>query len=196
MTWSSVRLPATDGELSLSLPPGWWTLRPAGPGLDAQIAAVVDAQTEGLPSYVATELTAEFDRMSRAATLSGAVLLAGGAARGDDDGRIVVASLLLAPYDRYGQPDRPQWSAGPVDRLAVPTGVAVRHTWLGTCASPVGRLRQLDVEYVVAPPAPPTWVLAFRTPALAHAPMLLRTFDAIAGTLAVDGSHEPALPFG
>lgn len=189
MSWTTVHLPAGDDlSLVLSLPPGWRALRPASTALAAEIRELVGRQTEGLPDVVAEELTAEFDRITRVASVAGALLLAGGAAVGEDDGRIVTASLMVAPYELYGLQERPQWKEGPVDRVSAPAGTAVRHTWLGTGPSPVGELLQLDVEYVVAPPVPPTWVLAFRTPALGHVPALLAVFDAITATLRVDSA--------
>ncbi|WP_433046469.1 hypothetical protein [Dactylosporangium sp. CS-033363] len=198
MTWSRIRAASgADGNgVSLELPPGWWALPLAATDLDERIAALVAQQAEGLPEPVGAELTAEFERMTSTARTAGAVLLAGGAAAAGDDGRIVVASLLVAPYEAYRGADRPGWSQGPSARVALPAGTAVRHTWLGTGASPLGPVRQLDVEYVIAPPAPPSWVLAFRTPALRHVVMLLAAFDAIAGTMRPEGAAEPAPVFG
>ncbi|WP_433205808.1 hypothetical protein ACQP00_38450 [Dactylosporangium sp. CS-047395] len=187
---------ADGAGVSLELPPGWWALPLTATDLPARVEALVAGQTAALPDAAGEELTAEYDRMTSTARTAGAVLLAGGAAAANDDGRIVVASLLVAPYEAYRGADRPGWSEGPSARVPLPGGTAVRHTWLGTGASPLGPVRQLDVEYVVAPPDPPSWILAFRTPALRHVVMLLAAFDAIAATMRPERTSEPAPVFG
>jgi hypothetical protein len=184
--WPTSRLATRDGAtLDVALPPGWWTLCLTGADIAPQIAAAVDGRTADLPPQFGTEFTEELARLARVATTAGALLLAGGAAVAEDTGQLVSATLMIAPYELYGADDRPQWTRGPSSRQALPAGSAVRNTWMGVGPSPFGDVRQLDVEYVIAGHTPPTWVLAFRTPALGHVEELLQTFDGIAASLRV-----------
>ena len=137
-----------------------------------------------LPGY-GDELT----RLAQVARLAGAVLVAGGAAVGED-GLLVSASLLVAPAGATSaHQNQDGVHEGPSARLELPAGIATRRTFLGTATIPAGEIFELEVRYVVVPSAPPSWVLSFRTPALRHVDELIPAFDAIAGTL----SPGPAL---
>jgi hypothetical protein len=201
--WTRVRSLVDGAAVTVDLPPGWWALRPDADDVAAEIDRVVSAAVEGLAdgipdadpvAAIAEELTADLHRMVRVAAAGGAALLAAGAGVDDDSGQLVTASLLVAPYDRYGDRDRPDWTEGPVRRMALPTGAAVRRARLGTGTGPFGEMRVLELEYVVAPSAPPSWVLGFRTPALRHVAELSVVFDAIAAYFRVirAGDSEPA----
>jgi hypothetical protein len=184
--WTRTRMSTLDaGIVSLDVPPGWWLLRPASEEVSAEIDRVVTDAVAAVPDPeraqpVAAELAEDLHRMVRVAATGGAVLLAAGANVDGDTGQLVTASLLVAPYDRYGDPDRPEWTEGPAHRMALPAGVAVRRTRLGIGPSPFGAIRVLALDYAIVPPVPPSWVLAFQTPALRHVAELCVVFDAIA----------------
>jgi hypothetical protein len=177
-----------DGAaVTLDLPPGWWALRPGSDDVATDIDRVVANTVAGLADVVpdqagpiTDELTEDLHRMVRVSRAGGAALLAAGAGVDPGSGRLVTASLLVAPYDCYGEPDRRDWAEGPVHRMRLPAGAAVRRSSLGTGPSPFGEVRVLELTYVVAPAHPPSWVLAFRTPALHHVTELCMAFDAIA----------------
>ncbi|GAA1791467.1 hypothetical protein HC028_01040 [Planosporangium flavigriseum] len=193
MDWQPCEFTARDGaSVRLSLPPGWWALPLIGDDLADQVRRFTDANipAEAQPS-VRSELSAEWQRLARAAATAAAVLLAGGAAYDEDADQIVTASLTVVPlrlYDLAADPDE-DGPVGPAEVLRLPAGAAVRGVRLGRSPSPVGDVLQLHVEYRVAD----AWMLAFSTPALHHVEQLLPAFDAIAATLQLPVSD--AAPF-
>jgi hypothetical protein len=169
---------------ALALPPGWWQLPPHD--ADGSVQALVDRTLpEDTQPALRDEVGAEWRRLARIAGAGGAVLLAGGAAVDPASGRVVTASLLVAPYEAGGERSGEE---GPRHALRLPAGPAIRRTRLARAATPVGDVVELCVDYEVAG----AWVLAFRTPALGHVPALLAVFDAIAASLHPQESTEPA----
>lgn len=188
MTWTTVSM---TEDADLMLPPGWWWLRTSDSHRSADIRDTTETIGRDWPSSLRSDLAGEFDRMTSVAGLAGAVLLAGGSAA-DDNGQVVTASLMVVP-DGEADDARsdPTVQEGPVARLELPAGAATRRMFLGTTDSPLGELVELEIQYAVAQPVEPAWLISFRTPAVHHATELLEAFDAIAATLRIHISAEP-----
>jgi hypothetical protein len=166
VTWQQVTATTwTGAPVSLELPPGWWVLRLAG---GDPVAAVDRLVAEHCPQETVPELrfqlAEEWRRLVRVATAGGAILLGGGVARDEATGWLITATFVLAPTELAD-------TVGP------------RQVRLVTAYGPIVDVQQLEVEYLHGG----TWSLTFSTPSLRHGGYLATVFDAIAGTLRVDG---------
>jgi hypothetical protein len=185
--WTAIAATTAEGRpVSLTLPPGWSALRTAADDLDSQVTALLIGAlpAETVPD-VRAELGEEWRRLARVSAAAGAVLMGFGAAR-DETGRLVTASVLVAPRRWYPEEDD-GGIAGPRHTVSLPIGRAVRSLRLTTSPTPIGEIAELVVRYTVDE----SWTLVFRTPAIDHTARLVAVFDTVAASLSVpDGAPE------
>jgi hypothetical protein len=182
--WATVSA-GDASQLTLALPPRWWSIHPVDYGRDVQ--AIVSTSTRQVPSAstVPAELTDELGRLARVGAATGAVLLAGGSATDPDTGQLVTASLTIVPPEVYASIDHTGWEPGPDIEFSAPAGPTRRQLWLGPEQTVFGRALMLTAEYLVRPAHQPAWVLIFQTPALAQRLEMVTVFDVVTGTLRV-----------
>ena len=178
VTWQQVTATTwTGAPVSLELPPGWWVLRlSTGDPVAAVDRLVVEHCPQGTVERLRVQLAEEWRRLVRVAVAGGAVMLGGGVASDEATGWLITATFVLAPREL----------ADPVPDSVGPP----RNVRLVTAYGPVADVRQLEVEYLHAG----SWALTFSTPSLRHGGYLATVFDAIAGTLRVDGGLASAAP--